>query len=126
MNFKRAALFGALLWVLIFFEVSILMFGFKLQTGTTYYIIHYILLAILTIICAALYFKAKVEKGFAPSFLASIIFLITGIILDSIITIPLFIIPGGGSYSSFFLNTYMLLGFLETLILVTLVGMLKK
>lgn len=119
MKIKRAILTGALLWVLIFFEVSILMFGFKLA-GINYYLVHYLLAAVLTTICAMIYFnknKATAKTGF----ILGIIFLITGIILDVAITIPLFI----KSYA-FFANPLLWLGYAEGVLVVTLVGFIEK
>lgn len=93
MNWKRAALFGLLLWVLIFFEVSILMFGFGLSQGmAAYYYAHYIILVILVIISAFLYFKGKnIPKSFNEGLAVGIMFIAVGIILDSLITVPLFV-----------------------------------
>ncbi len=57
MNIKRAIITGVILWIVIFFEVSVLMFGFGLSTGVTYYVIHYILAAIFLIIASLLYWS---------------------------------------------------------------------
>ena len=61
-----------------------------------------IVLAFAIIPCSCLgtylFYKASYMK---PSSLA-LIFIIVSIVLDSIITVPIFIIPQGGSYSSFF------------------------
>jgi hypothetical protein len=122
MKIKRAVLCGALLWVLIFFEVCILMFGLKLQPERTYYIIHYILSGIIAFIAAFIYFGKGIKKGFKEGLLVGIIFAITGIILDSIITIPLF---NNFDYS-FLLNIYLWFGIIEGIIIVTIVGSLKK
>ena len=74
MNIYRAILSGALLWVLIFFEVSILMFGLKLETGTTYYAIHYIALFFLTLIAVSVYFKGKIKRGISQGIGVGIVF----------------------------------------------------
>lgn len=122
MAVKRAVLFGAILWVVIFFEVSILMFGFNLTAGTTYYIIHYVLLILLAGIVSALYFNSKTtKKGFAEGLKAGILFAITGIILDAIITIPLFI-----KDYSFFLNIYLWIGIIEGIFIAGIVGEIKR
>jgi len=112
----RAILCGALLWILIFFEVSILMFGFKLEYGFNYYFIHYILLAILTIIVALIYFDNS-PKGLLEGFKVSLVFLITGLALDSIITVPLFV----HNYA-FFLDKFLLIAYLEGIIIISLLG----
>ncbi|MFH1307780.1 MAG: hypothetical protein ABIH72_02925 [archaeon] len=121
-NLKRAVLFGALLWMMIFFEVSILMFGFKLEAGTVYYIIHYILAVILALVTALVYFNGKkIKAGAKQGLLVGIIMALTGIILDAIITVPLFV----KSYS-FFLDTYLWIGILLGILTISLVGYLKK
>lgn len=121
MKITRAILCGILLWVLIFFEVSILMFGLKMQAGTFYYIIHYILSFLLIAISALVYFKGKVKKGAVQGVLLGIIFVVVGAILDAIITVPLFI----KSYS-FFNDFYLWLGYLETVVVSVIAGALKK
>lgn len=123
MNWKRAILCGALSWVLIFFEVSILMFGFKLSApDINYYIIHYILSGILALIVAFIYFKGKVKGGALEGLLAGIVFAVTGVILDSIITIPLFM---NFDYS-FFVNPYLWFGILEGVVITLIIGSVKK
>lgn len=60
MNIKRAVLIGSLFWVLIFFEVSILMFGLKIQIlSMTYYLIHG---AVVIIFVLTASFAAFIEK----------------------------------------------------------------
>ena len=121
MNLWRAILYGALSWVLIFFEVSILMFGLNL-TGVTYYTIHYILAAIIIAVTATLYFSKKGTKaGLLSGLKVGIIFVAAGIILDVIITVPLFT----HTYT-FFLDPLLILGFLEGIAVVMVIGALKK
>jgi hypothetical protein len=93
MNIKRGILIGALFWGIVFFEVSILMFGFKLDSSQTlYYLIHYLFIILLTIFAASLYYKHKKTKASAINGLwLGLILILTGILLDSIITIPLFV-----------------------------------
>jgi hypothetical protein len=117
MNIKRAVLCGALLWILIFFEVCILMFGFKLTAGTTYYIIHYILAAILAIIVALIYFRGKVKKGALEGLIVGLVMLVTSIILDAVITVPLFVKSYG-----FFIDPYLWLGMLGCIVIVVIVA----
>jgi len=119
MKIKIAILTGVLLWVLIFFEVSLLMFGLKLQ-GTLYYTIHYILLVLLIAIPALVYFK-KAKGNFTEGLLLGIVFIIIGMILDFIITIPLFI-----KDYSFLIRWDILVGSLEILVVTTIVGMFRK
>ncbi len=128
MKLLKAIGLGIVLWVLIFFEVSILMFGFKLNPPSmNYYLIHYLFLAIISIVLTLIYFSGKKTKGgFFNGILIGIIFIVIGIILDAIITIPLFIIPNGGNYQSFLLDYYMLIGYLIIIVLPGIVGIVKK
>lgn len=116
MRKTKAILCGALLWILIFFEVSFLMFGLHLEKGFRYYLVHYVLLAILTIIVSLIYFSRS-PKGLAEGFRVSLVFLITGIILDVIITVPLFV----KSYS-FFLDKFLIYGYILGIVIISLVG----
>ena len=124
MNIKRAILTGMLLWVLIFFEVSILLFGFKLEQKTTiFYISHYILLVILVIISSIVYFKArKIKPNFKEGVLLGVIFIITGAVLDSIITIPLFL----NMNYSFLISLEMLGSDVLVVVVSGVVGLVKK
>ena len=121
MENKRAILTGALLWVLIFFEISILMFGFKLNTTTTYFV-HYLALIPLAAFCLWLYFKGKhtnltVKEGFK----VSLIFIATGIVLDLLITVLLFI-----KSLSFFLTPYLWVGYAEMILICLIYPPIKK
>jgi hypothetical protein len=118
MNLKRAILLGIALWVIIFFEVSILMFGFGLTGGVVYYTVHYILAAVFLAIASMVYFKkaGSIKEGL----FLGLIFIVVGAILDAAITVPLFV----KDYSKFF-NGVMLAGYLETLVVPVLVGILK-
>ena len=119
MNLKRAILTGVLSWVLIFFEVSILMFGFGI-TDVNKSPVHYILIIITIAIPALIYFN-KARAGLKQGLLLGMVFVVVGLILDSIITIPLFI----KSYS-FFLDPYLIIGFLEGLAVTIIIGAIKK
>jgi len=122
MKYLRTILFGALLWVLIFFEVSILMFGFNMKAGLPYYITHYILLVILVGACAWFYFDGKVKPSLNAGMLAGLIFLFVGTVLDCAITVPLFT----HNYLAFFNDIYLWIGYIETILVCGLVGMIKK
>ena len=99
MNLKRAILTGVLLWVLIFFEISVLMFGFNLETPEINYV-HYVLSIFIVGFVTSYYLRGRgVKKGWQEGLLFGVVLVVVGIILDAIITVPLFI----RSYS-FFLN----------------------
>ncbi|MFH1358910.1 MAG: hypothetical protein ABIH37_03425 [archaeon] len=121
-RFLRSILLGVFLWILIFIEVSVLVFWFGLeQGGDVYFILHIILLILFTLLTIFWYFrKKKTRGGFFHGLLVGIIFIIVIIILDSIITIPLFI----HDYS--FLSRFdILVGELVILIVSALVGLGK-
>ena len=122
MKTLRAILLGALIWLLIFVEISITMIGLKLS-DLTVWIIHYILLIPIAIFCARFYYKSSDKVN---GFLLGLVMLIVGIILDMTTTIPLFIIPQGGGYSTYFSNVYMLIGFLELVLIVGIYDLVKK
>ena len=121
MNFKRSILFGGLLWILVFVWWSIMMFvpGLK-DMQTLQYIIHYILLIIAASLITGSYYKSK-EK--INGFVLGLIFLVVGIVLDAIITVPLFTSAQGTGHMEFFFAPLMLLGYL---ILVITVGITKQ
>ena len=122
MRFLRAIGIGALFWLIIFVEISITMIGLAFSDLTTY-IIHYILMIPLSILCAWLYYKSGDKtNGFALGLLVVLV----GVVLDMIITIPLFIIPQGGSYGSYFSNYYLLAGLLEGIVLIGLYKNFKR
>ena len=122
MKFWRAVLTGVLIWVLVFFEVSILMFGFKLNPpNSLYYIIHFVFLAIFILLASLIYFR-KAKAGFGQGLWLGIIFIIVGIALDSIITIPLFMKLDYG----FLIGGEMLVGYVISLIVCLIVGVVKR
>ena len=119
MNLKRAIFTGALSWVLVFFEVSVLMFGFNIiNTDTS--IAHYILFAIAILIPVLIYFN-KAKAGALEGLYLCLIYFAVSLVLDAIITVPLFI-----KDYSFLLNPYHLIGFAESLIVAVSVGAIKK
>lgn len=133
MNFKKVILIAIALWVIIFFEVSILMFGFNLSPpNLVYYTLHYIILIILFVLASLSYFELKIWLGpwlvgekvkanAKEGFLAAIVFIIVEIILDAAITVPLFVKDW-----SFFIKPEMLVSDLLALVIFTIVGAVKK
>src|SRR3989338_8592016 len=123
MKLIRAITWGIALAILIFFETSILLFGFKLNPENyVYYIIHIPLLIIFTLLCSISYFWKKEIKGsLLHGFLVGIIFVLITILINAIITIPLFI-----KDYAFLLRTDIILGELLIVFLTTLVGWAKR
>jgi len=123
MKIPRAIGAGALIWALIFVEWSILIFTpvFK-DLGSWLYAIHYVVLIPIVIFGASVYYK---NKDAANGFLIGVIMLITGVILDAVITIPFFTKPQGIGYATYYLNPLMLIGFAELIIASGLYWMMK-
>jgi NADH:ubiquinone oxidoreductase subunit 6 (subunit J) len=122
MKLLRAIGYGALGWVLIFFEVSALMFLLKLQPGLAYYAIHYAAAAAIAAFCAWFYFDSeKTKGGIGEGILAGIAFVLTGAALDAAITVPFFV----KSYA-FFNDAYLWIGFAETIIVSAIVGKINE
>lgn len=119
MNLWKAVWCGALLWVLVFFEVSILMFGFGMEGNSIYYV-HYVVGIILALLAAMIYFKHQ-NSDYLQGFYLGLVFVIVGLVLDAVITVPLFV-----KDYSFFLNGWMWISILEGLIVTTLYGGLRK
>ena len=88
METKRMLGYGILLWLLIFVWWSIMVI-LPVLAGkeTLQYIIHYVLLIPASVFCARLYYKSGDDTN---GFLTGLIFLVTGLVLDLIITVPLF------------------------------------
>ncbi|MFH1439570.1 MAG: hypothetical protein ABIG89_03325 [Candidatus Woesearchaeota archaeon] len=121
-NWKSGLLWGFLLWIFIFVEWSILMFlPWVKDKQVVQYLIHFVVLVILVMLCAGKYFK-NVSASAKEGFVVGIFFLIIGNVLDMVITIPLFI---GGNYGAFYGNWMMWFGFLIMILTSTFVGMKK-
>lgn len=120
MKLKRAMIFGVLIWVLIFFEVSVLKFGFNLGVTAAYYTWHYSLSGIIVAVVSWFYFE-KAKKSLEGGILAGLVFTIVGIILDALITVPLFV----HDYR-FFLDRFLWVGLIEGIVVVALVGAIRK
>jgi len=116
----RAIIISIVLWVLIFLEVSILMFGFGLSPGPLYYLFQYTFIAVLSFICALVYFK-KVKPGLVEGVLLGLVMLVTGIILDAAITVPLFV-----QNWYYFYDIRLILGYIEGFLAIVFIGVLKE
>lgn len=95
------------------------MIGLKFS-DVVIWIVHYILLVPIVVFCAWLYYKSGDKVN---GFLLGLIMLIVGIILDVIITVPLF---NNMNYASYFSNLYMLAGFLESVVIVGIYDLVRK
>lgn len=122
MKWLRGAGLGILFWIVIFVEISVTMIGLKFGSTTTY-IIHYILMIPLGVLIGWLYYKSRDKIN---GFLLGLFMVLVGIILDMIITVPLFIIPAGGNYLSYFTELYLIIGLIEGIIVVGIYDLVRK
>ncbi len=113
-------MFGALIWVLIFFEVSVLMFGLKLSK-IPYYVTHYILSIAIVALISFLYFKGE-KSDFGKGVAVGLVFSIIGIFLDLVITVPLFV----KDYRLLFGDIGLWVGIVLGIITVGVIGALRK
>ena len=119
LNIGKATLLGILLWVLIFTEISVLMFSGLNNTAQK--IIHFILLAVFALVCGKIYFKKSMDR-WKEGFLLGVWMILTGTILDILITIPLFV----KSYPTYYMQWSLWLGFIELIVLTTVSGIIFK
>jgi hypothetical protein len=115
----RATLLGILLWVLIFAEMSALMFSGL--DNLAQQIIHFGLLAIFAVVCSYIYFNEN-EDSWKEGFLLGAWMILTGTILDLLITIPFFV----KSYPAYYLQWQIWAGFIEVIILSTISGIIFR
>jgi Na+/proline symporter len=114
---------GVIFWVLIFIVVSLLMFGLGLFEGDPlFYSLDFLFCSLFAIFLSLVYFNGKTKKGFLQGLLIGVIFVIVAIILDSLITIPLF---KNGDYS-FLIQGNILFNEIIAIILCGFVGWIKR
>lgn len=115
MNISRAILSGVIVWVMIF--TYFILVSFIPQIKDSELIQHLLLWFILIpILVFGLNFYHKKEPK-SNQLLIGVFIIVTCLILDAIITIPLTIIPYGGSYASFFMNPFLWIIIVEMLII---------
>ena len=90
---------GILVWVL---GVSFYLLSFYLPVLENSELQSNIVLAVAIIPCGSLGTYLFYKKSYRKSSILALIFIAVSIVLDSLITVPLFIIPDGGSFSTFF------------------------
>lgn len=122
MKWLRGVGLGILFWIIIFVEISVTMIGLKFDSATTY-IIHYILMIPLGILIAWIYYKSGDKIN---GFLLGLFMVLVGIILDMIVTVPLFIIPAGGTYITYFSELFLIAGLIESVVIVGIYDLVRK
>lgn len=116
MNIIRAILTGALIWLFIFIAFIGLSFvpTIKDSTNQQALIVSVLIIPFARFGASIFYKNGNTINGI----FSAIIMTITAIALDAIITVPLIVIPTGGSYQSFF--SFPLFWLLVTINLVTI------
>lgn len=124
MRWVRAILLGVMLYALIFADISVLMFTPPLASRPAVQtVIHLILLPFWVLVCSYLYFKDS-KKSVKEGFWFGVVMLITGTVLDFVITIPLFILPKGAGFFDFYKTWSIWVGFAETLVFTMISGII--
>jgi magnesium-transporting ATPase (P-type) len=124
MNFKRAIIAGVMVWILvmIFYSAS---YAFPFISNPD--LQANIVLCLVLIPCARAgaryYYKYRDHTN---GFLLGVVMVVIAMILDGLITVPVFIIPGGGSHLTFFSDPAFWVIALEYLIVVVVYSVLKK
>lgn len=115
MNLSRAFLSGIIVWTAIFLAFTIMSFIPALKNAETVqtYIVYLLLMPILFGALTFYYKKGQSNNGFQ----VGLIIILTCLLLDALITVPLVIIPHGGDYISFFINPLIAFMGLEILLL---------
>ncbi len=101
----RAILAGIIVWIFIFITFSIMSsIPIIKDSEIQQNLIIYILLFPYVLFGIRFYYKKEQQTN---GFIIGLIMAFTSIILDALITVPLVIIPHGGSYASFFSSPFL-------------------
>ena len=119
MNLKRSVLYGALFWVILFILASVLLFGFGLDSEGMIFNISIIVIGIIVVAIVS-HFQFKKERN-PNGLMTGIVYALVSIILDAVITVPLFI----NDYAMLF-NLFYLISVILGIITVVIVAGLKK
>ena len=99
----RPIILGITLWILIFILVSIQAFIFPIVDAGIWspvpLTIHFISVILATLIMSFWYYKSSEKPN---GFFLGIIWLVIDLLLESVITIPMFVLPSGQSHLSYF------------------------
>ncbi len=94
---------GIILWILIFILVSIQAFIFPIEDAGIWspvpLTIHFCSVILATLIMSFWYYKSSEKPN---GFILGVIWVVIDLILESVITIPMFVLPSGQSHLSYF------------------------
>ena len=102
MKLKRAIVLGIAIWIIgiLFYTISQYVPVLENPEKQANIVLFVVVIPLVWFACSLYYKKDNTTNGLKiGSF-----FLIIAIILDAIFTVPLFVIPFGGTYSSFFIS----------------------
>lgn len=100
MNKLRAVLSGIISWALIFASFAIMSFVPGLKDSETYQHIVLCIVLIPIVIVGARYYYKKGDK--TNGLITGLVMVLSGLIMDALVVVPLVVIPQGGSYTEFF------------------------
>lgn len=124
MNIGKAIGFGALLWAFIFVWTSILMFAFGIASAEPLTVIPLIIHLVLLIVISALLGKAYYKDGDnVNGFALGILWIIVVVVLDLIISVPLFFLPNGENYVTYFSSLWL---WIELALIILVTGLTKE
>ena len=99
----KSIILGVILWILIFILVSIQALIFPIENAGMWsampLTIHFISVIFATLIMSIWYYKSSEKPN---GFFLGIIWLVTDLFLESVITIPMFVLPSGQTHLSYF------------------------
>ncbi len=108
----KPIIFGIILWILIVILVSIQAFIFPIQDAGIWSLvpltIHFISVILAVLIMSFWYYISSEKPN---GFLLGFIWLVIDLILESAITIPMFVLPSGQSHLSYFFRWDLLVDF---------------
>ena len=121
-KWKTATLWAAILWALIFVQISVVMFAPRISelSDTMQSIVHLLILPLFILLCCYMYFK-NAKPTWKDGLMLAIWFIVIGTILDLAITIPLFV-----KSFDFYKRWDVWIGTLEILVISPLYTYLKK
>ncbi len=123
----KAIILGVILWILIDILVSIQAFIFPIKDACIWspvpLAIHFISVILATLIISFWYYKSSEKPN---GFLLGFIWFVINLILESTITVPMFVLPSGQSHLSHFFRWDLLVDFAIILITSEIYWLVKK
>lgn len=123
----KPIIFGIILWIFIVILVSIQAFIFPIQDAGIWspvpLTIHFISVIFAVLLISFWYYKSSEKPN---GFLLGFVWLVIDLILESAITIPMFVLPSGQTYLSYFFRWDLLIDFAIIAITPGIYNLVKK